>query len=88
MKFATIIALLGVASAIKLVKKDPLPEQPNQYGRVCDAVDPVNKEGCAAQKSLAQKKDPLPEQPNQYNRVCDAVDPVNKEGCAAQITKK
>jgi hypothetical protein len=64
------------------MKADPLPEQPNQYNRVCDAVSPVNKEGCAAQKT-----DPLPEQPNQYNRVCDAVSPVNKEGCAAQVKR-
>merc|ERR1711865_917908 len=72
--------------SVTQMKSDPLPEQPNQYNRVCDLVA-KNNLGCKAQLesfSLAQKKDPLPEQPNQYNRVCDLVAP-NNAGCKVQL---
>jgi hypothetical protein len=52
MKFASIIALALIASAANAAKLrllSPLPEQPNQYSRICDAMAPENNLGCAAQ---------------------------------------
>ena len=62
MKFASLIALVAAVSAVRITedpKNGPLPEQPNQYSRVCDAVAPANKNGCKVQ----------------VKRVCDAANP-------------
>ena len=37
---AIIAAIMTTTQAVNIKNKDPIPEKPNQYNRVCDEVDP------------------------------------------------
>lgn len=72
MKFTIALAcIVGMTSAVTITQKTadptgPLPEQPNQYNRICDKTVASNVD-CKAQMNC------------QVKRVCDDVH--KQEGC-------